>query len=481
MPGVIAALVIYGVLAWSFRGFTADDTFIFARFAEHLVAGHGLVFNPGERVQGFTSPLWTLLVAAAAWAGLPTIAFAKVAGAALGAGCIVLAAMVGRHIDQRAGVIAPIVLAGFLDLPYWAVSGMDAPLFAFVVALALWVTISAAAGGPMAAAGIAWGIAGITRPEGVMFGLIAMTWLLHRRRGTHGGSVLPWAMFVMPLVAWAIFAWSFYGDPLPNTYYAKRFDHGLAFWRGLVYLRSFLTANDVALMAAAIVAAWWHGSRAILTLFAGLLAAFVSYVLWTGGDSWVAPGVFRFATPMLVPLSVALAAGASEAWTRFALPPAFGRIPALIIAAAWLSFPSADHLVLYEVGGDTRMVEHMKAHAGPNDALAVTDAGQFAWRTGLTTIDTYGLSDAYIGRLRKRTNGEFRPGEDLKLVDYLMERAPRWIILKGTLAADGPHVINETGAPAIAADVRFRRDYRFVMSGIREPYLLFERTAASAR
>ena len=43
--------------------FVSDDAFISLRYAANLLAGHGLVFNPGERVEGFTSPLWTLLLA----------------------------------------------------------------------------------------------------------------------------------------------------------------------------------------------------------------------------------------------------------------------------------------------------------------------------------------------------------------------------------------------------------------------------------
>lgn len=40
-----------------------DDAYISYRFAQNLVAGHGLVFNPGERVEGYTNPLTVLLAA----------------------------------------------------------------------------------------------------------------------------------------------------------------------------------------------------------------------------------------------------------------------------------------------------------------------------------------------------------------------------------------------------------------------------------
>ena len=57
-----------------------DDAYISARYAENLVAGHGLTFNPGERVEGFSHPLFVLLIALGPWLGLSTIAVAKAIG-----------------------------------------------------------------------------------------------------------------------------------------------------------------------------------------------------------------------------------------------------------------------------------------------------------------------------------------------------------------------------------------------------------------
>src|SRR4030095_586143 len=49
-------------LAW-----VSDDAFISMRAVENLLSGHGLVSNPPERVQAFTSPLFTLLLIPARW------------------------------------------------------------------------------------------------------------------------------------------------------------------------------------------------------------------------------------------------------------------------------------------------------------------------------------------------------------------------------------------------------------------------------
>ena len=37
-----------------------DDSFISFRYARHLFEGHGLVFNPGDPVEGYTNFLWCI-------------------------------------------------------------------------------------------------------------------------------------------------------------------------------------------------------------------------------------------------------------------------------------------------------------------------------------------------------------------------------------------------------------------------------------
>src|SRR3989442_1472314 len=58
-----AMLFAYNVRLGYFLG---DDSFISFRYARHLAAGRGLVWNPGERVEGYTNFLWVILMAGGA-------------------------------------------------------------------------------------------------------------------------------------------------------------------------------------------------------------------------------------------------------------------------------------------------------------------------------------------------------------------------------------------------------------------------------
>ena len=472
------SLALFSALAFTFRQYTPDDTFIFLRYAENLATGQGLVYNVGERVYGITSPLWTILLAAAGAIGLDMLAFAKVAGAVFGAACIVLAQAIARRIGHSAAVLAPLVAAGFLDLPYWSISGMDTSLFAALCGLGLLLTLRAASGGSLAGAAIVWSIAALTRPEGVMFGLLAMALLFRERRplGVRRAAVAA-AIFLLPLLAWVSFAWWYYGDPVPTTYWAKRLDRWPAMHKGLILLRAFLTANDAAFIALASLAALWHSMRRPLAVLGAFVLINVAYILWTGGDSWASAGVFRFAVAWLVPLSVIMAAGLGLVFERLGAlgRPALARAAAAVVIAAWLVFPSTSGLPLRAVGGDPVIIAHLNAQSAPSDLLVVHDIGQFGYLTKLRVFDIYGLVEPWVAReLRKDTQNSYYPADGRRLIDRILSLEARWVILKGTADANGLSIAPESIGPALFADPRFRARYRFVLAGTSEPFLLFE-------
>ena len=71
--GVLIALVAGLVFLALLNRFIQDDAFISFQYARNLVEGHGLTFNPGERVEGYTNFLWTLLISAGIGLGVDPI------------------------------------------------------------------------------------------------------------------------------------------------------------------------------------------------------------------------------------------------------------------------------------------------------------------------------------------------------------------------------------------------------------------------
>src|SRR4051812_26072740 len=91
--------LVYVVLGWHKR-WTSDDGFIVFRVVRQLLAGHGPVFNVGERVEPATSTLWTAMLAITA--GITRIPLPQLAlglGLLCGAGGIAAAVVGSRRLQ----------------------------------------------------------------------------------------------------------------------------------------------------------------------------------------------------------------------------------------------------------------------------------------------------------------------------------------------------------------------------------------------
>ena len=92
---------------------TLDDAYISFRYAEHFCQGKGIVYNEGERVEGYTTFLWVFLLGLGHMAGCYIPILAKTLGMALSIGCLLLLAVSHKFTgvsDIRASAIAPLLL-----------------------------------------------------------------------------------------------------------------------------------------------------------------------------------------------------------------------------------------------------------------------------------------------------------------------------------------------------------------------------------
>ena len=151
----LALLVGHG---WTFR-FVIDDAFISFRYAANMLDGHGLVFNPGEQVEGYSNLLWVLLTSFGMKLGLPALLWARILGAGAMAGVLALAPGIVRILAPRAtefsatpGRVAQLLLAAAGAGACWMFSGLETPLFT------LWTVLAwrLALGRNSLGVGIAW-------------------------------------------------------------------------------------------------------------------------------------------------------------------------------------------------------------------------------------------------------------------------------------------------------------------------------------
>jgi len=119
--------------------FTNDDAYIVARYAANAIAGHGFVYNIGERVEGFTCPAWVVVTSLAGLTtGVNVVVLAKVLGIVL-AGVTAVALRSALKLltgDAEVASICCLLFCANQLLLSWIGSGMDVAIFLlFEVAL----------------------------------------------------------------------------------------------------------------------------------------------------------------------------------------------------------------------------------------------------------------------------------------------------------------------------------------------------------
>ncbi len=138
---IVPALLIFVLLA-RYLNFTQDDAYISYRYVANFLNGHGLVYNIGERIEGFTNFGWVIYMILVGGLGFGYIVVSKITGLLLGAGVIVVTFLIARTLfDQNNRLLAvtsAYLVAANLSLAYWSPAGLETAAFAFVTSLSLY-------------------------------------------------------------------------------------------------------------------------------------------------------------------------------------------------------------------------------------------------------------------------------------------------------------------------------------------------------
>ncbi len=230
--GICLAIPLYFI--WSTH-LVWEDYFITYRYSENLARGLGLVYSPGERVQGFTSPLNTLIPACFAWISgakhfsIPLWGFRLVSLAGLAFALVsVTSLFTGRPGSTRAalwtGLLFPLVAVLEIKTTAFAMSGQEAGLVIGFLAPAF---VLACLGWPAHAwlGGMLWAGLMYSRPDACVYiaalGLVAWGFAPGSRRDCFLALLKSGAVCAVLYLPWFLFTWSYYGSPVPHTITAK--------------------------------------------------------------------------------------------------------------------------------------------------------------------------------------------------------------------------------------------------------------------
>lgn len=315
-----AVFVAHALQFWSM---TVDDAAISFTYARNLVAGDGLVLQPGgERVEAYSNLLWVLLLAGGHALGAELSPLAKTLGLLFGVACLGIVAVLPSRLGDRRPALpdmaAPLALAGNTAFAVWSVAGLENSMFALLVLMSFGALAhEVRTPSPQPWSALVLTLLAITRPEGVAYAGVAVVWRAvrwsrDRFRRYRTGTELRWlALLLVGLGAPLLFRQGYFGYPHSNAYYIKHLtwpfsaahllDPGSSGWRYVTgYLRAYGLVPLTLLIPASLLhrKTWDLHALGILLLSAGLF-----FPVYVQGD-WMPEWRFMsLITPLLLLLA----------------------------------------------------------------------------------------------------------------------------------------------------------------------------------
>lgn len=404
----------------------SEDAFITFRTVGNVLDGLGLTWNPVERVQAFTHPLWlAFLVLFTAFSGDPYWTSLGLSVAALAALLVLLGKVWGRW-DLSAFLAAASLLwcHSFID---YSTSGLENPLTHVLLAAYALVWFRGGRRWRTAILALVVSLLFLTRPDAILLVAPSLAWhcWTTRHRLAEVGAGLFWGF--LPAVGWVAFSVFYYGAPVPNTALAK-VQTGLTLVenaRQAIDYFSWTLQRDlvtVILMLVAMIGGFWDSRLRLFSIGIGIWCAYLFYIGadYMGGRFFSGPAVLasilicfqlrKYGKKARVALAIFLLFSFSALSTTLFSPSAFdrrtisaegiadergfyyqqlGAIPALH-RGGWFSHP-------WLVQG-----RELKNRPGVYTRCAIGMTG-FAGGPSLYWVDPLALTEPFLARLPART------------------------------------------------------------------------------
>lgn len=232
-----------------------EDAFITFRYAENLAEGYGFVYNIGEKVQGTTTPLFTILLAI-----LKIVGISCVKGALLinliseGITSLIIYVMLKRFSSGNIAFILSLLYSLSPSNISWSISGMETAFYTMALAVAFFSLFK-----EKYYQSLIWGaIACLIRIDGVgAFGILFIFTIIFNKKFDFKIFVLPFLIILL----WELFSFLYFGTLLPNSITAKLAlysEHSTGYTGNLIIvLRKFFIKSKF--LSSAITLFFLHG------------------------------------------------------------------------------------------------------------------------------------------------------------------------------------------------------------------------------
>ena len=432
---ILTAVILIGLSYAYYFSWVAEDAYISFRYARNLVEGHGLIFNPGEKVEGYTNFLWTLLLVPGLALQMNPESISLTLGLIFTTLSFIFLFYTHQEFIGKNSI--PFFLFALATNYTWAcfsTSGLETSLLSALLAASFYFLPKHTQNfseSKLAIIGALQALAVMTRPDAVLaFGVIATYTIIRsvqlRRLKSVAWLIFPFIALYVPYFLWR---YNYYGYFFPNTFYAKAASEPY-YQQGLTYVWEFAQRYSLwAFLFVPIVVAFQSNKFHLLKNdFFLVIAAFCSihlfYVIRLGGDFMEG----RF----LIPILPWIYLGLEYLMRSFLTGLSFKCAVILLIATSAIDRPMIEPRTIKNNIADERtwipVIELWLMEGSvfgknlPRNTVVATDAvGAFGYASRLPIIDTLGLTDTTVAHLpiKKRT----RPGhEKIAPLEYLRTR-----------------------------------------------------------
>ena len=404
-----------------------DDGMISMRYGWNLSHGLGLVWNPGDYVEGYTNPLMTLFMAAVTFFSDKrlSVLVVQVSGIAVLLGVAYLSSRIALQLCKDKPVknlalvkafsfIAPLV---YYPLIFWTLMGMETGLLTLLLLGSLLFVFSndekEISSRKIYLLPALLSLAFLTRPDSlvpVSLILVYYGYTTWQRPGLARPAKLVMlakvgGILVFTVLVQEVFRWAYYGDIFPNTYILKA--TGMSIFdrlaNGIGFTGPFLFENSPALVLG-IASLFFDNSKQKNLLFA-IFTTSVLYQIYVGGDAWE---YWRMLVPGMVALLLLvtnLLSGLNKIRVK-TLPVVICAV--LLVINARFIFELTLLKPAYQVNDNKYNVERallLKQVVKENGSLGMFYMGTVAYYTGLQTYDFLGKADKKIARQAADVSG----------------------------------------------------------------------------
>lgn len=444
---ILTIIFIYHIESYKF---IQDDSFITFRYIKNFITGNGLVFNIGERVEGYTTFLWTIMLALPAKLGFDLIPSSQYLGVLFGIFTLFATYQLSRKISAQIrpfvfNLIAVLLFTASSAAAYWFISGMETGFFTFLTILSILLFLQEHNKiKKFYYAPVLFFLLSLTRPEGMFLFGLSIIFLLYelirkekQERASFTKLILIWLIiYTIPTGIFMSWRLSYYGYLFPNTYYAKAGISTEYFKAGLDYFLKF-AENYLVWGALLILPIYllikkkWNNEILYCTF---ITFAYSAYIIIVGGDVLAA---FRFFIPILPIIYILVQESFYEIYKN--LEAKFSQakyiVYALIILLTYYTYITPKDYVrryqMLEIG----LVEKMKAYglwikskSNPNTVIAASTIGAISYYAEVTLIDMLGLTDETIAHKPEKIFGLTSGWKERNYnATYVLSRKPDWI------------------------------------------------------